>query len=145
MDRPRPLLVAPVSGFPALVLSQLLDAEGPGRMVSLQRLVEEGRLDPGQVAAFRSTWAAIRAAGKEWAEWRSAADGSAAEQLTAIPAESTREIDSAEAARQLGVTPNRVRQLARCGQINARKSGRQWLVDRKDVGLRKALGDGQLR
>jgi excisionase family DNA binding protein len=137
-------LVAPVGGFAAFVLAKVLDDALPSRLVGLQRQAEAGRLHPDLVAEVTSTWSAIREAGRQWSEHRSAVDGSAAEPVTAIPARSA-EIDTDKAADLLGVTPNRVRQLVRGGDIQARKVGRVWLVDRTAIELRREYDSGPVR
>jgi excisionase family DNA binding protein len=42
-------------------------------------------------------------------------------------------ITTAEAARRLGVTPNRVRALIQAKRLKAFKYGREWLIDPKDL------------
>ena len=42
-------------------------------------------------------------------------------------------ISTAEAARRLGVTPNRVRALIDAKRLKAMKLGREWLIDPKDL------------
>lgn len=42
-------------------------------------------------------------------------------------------ITTAEAARRLGVTPNRVRALIEAKRLKAFKYGREWLIDPKDL------------
>ena len=42
-------------------------------------------------------------------------------------------ISTAEAARRLGVTPNRVRALIEAKRLKAFKYGREWLIDPKDL------------
>jgi excisionase family DNA binding protein len=42
-------------------------------------------------------------------------------------------INTAEAARRLGVTPNRVRALIQAKRLKAFKYGREWLIDPKDL------------
>lgn len=132
----RPVLAAPVGGFAARVLAITLDAEMPKRIHSLQQLAASGRLDPNKVAEVVATWAAIREASRQWSD--AAAGDSTADPVTAMP-ECSQEIDTDRAAGLLGVTPNRVRQLARCGELPGRKTGRQWLVDRTAVELRRSI------
>ncbi|MGI5179549.1 helix-turn-helix domain-containing protein [Dactylosporangium sp. CA-152071] len=130
-------LVAPVAGFPAFVLAILLDEHMPARLVSLAKLVEKGHLPPSRLTATRETWAAIRAAGEEWKH--SASAGGSTEALPAeMPSRSSQEIDTATAADLLRVTESRVRQLARSGDIAARKVGGVWLVDRSEIEMRRA-------
>lgn len=133
-----PALVAAVSGFPAFVIANLLEARLPERLVALQRLVEKGQLPPALLAEVTAQWAAIIQAAQEWAQYRAAVDGSTAGPPAAIP-ERSAEIDTAAAAGLLGVTPNRVRQLVRDGSLPARKASRTWLVDRTAVDLRREL------
>ena len=42
-------------------------------------------------------------------------------------------ITTVEAARRLGVTPNRVRALIQAKRLKAFKFGREWLIDPKDL------------
>jgi excisionase family DNA binding protein len=42
-------------------------------------------------------------------------------------------ISTAEAARRLGVTPNRVRALIDAKRLKAMKVSREWLIDPKDL------------
>jgi excisionase family DNA binding protein len=42
-------------------------------------------------------------------------------------------ITTAEAARRLGVTPNRVRALIQAKRLKAFKYGREWLIDPQDL------------
>lgn len=138
----RPQLVAPVGGFPALVIAKLLEDAMPARVVYLQRLIERGHLRPERMTELRETWAAIRSAAREWETWWSAAGDRAAEQVTAVPQGSSgeREVDTTTAACLLGVTPNRVRQLARAGDLPGRRAGRMWLIDRAAAELRRDAG-----
>jgi excisionase family DNA binding protein len=134
----RSQLAAPVSGFAAYAISRLLDETLPARMVNLQKLVEAGKLHPDRLRELRTAWAAIRAASREWTQWRTAVDDTAADLVTAAPGDSQLEIDTARAADLLGVSPNRVRQLARGGVLGGRRVGRTWLVSRTDCELRRS-------
>jgi hypothetical protein len=131
----RPMLSAPVSGFAAFVIVGVLDKSMPERIRHLERLVEAGRLHPNRLRELRHAHAAIRAAADVWREC-AAADDSTAEQATADRPDST-EIDTTTAAELLGVSPNRVRQLARGGLVNGRRIGRTWLVERNSVEIRR--------
>jgi len=42
-------------------------------------------------------------------------------------------ISTAEAARRLGVTPDRVRKMIEAKRLKAIKVGREWLIDPKDL------------
>ena len=132
-----PLLGAHVSGFAAFVLCKMLADQLPGRLVSLTRMAEAGRLDPARVSELTSTWAHIRVAAEAWATWRAAVDESAEDPVAEVDPQSSQEIDTATAATLLQVTESRVRQLARGGVINARRVGRTWLVSRSDCEIRR--------
>lgn len=128
----RPLAVAGVSGFAAVVLAGALAERLPG----LAEQVEAGRAHPAYLAELRQTHAALCEVAAQWRIWRqacaeveaeAAADGSAAVLAAAAGTDST-EIDTDAAAVVLRVSPNRVRQLCRAGRLPARKVGRQWLV-----------------
>lgn len=54
-------------------------------------------------------------------------------------------IGTAEVARCLGVSPQRVRQMVQSGQLSAQKLGRDWLVDEKDLVLVKDRKPGRPR
>jgi excisionase family DNA binding protein len=140
----RPALAAPVAGFGAFVVAKALKRSLPDLLVSLQRMSESGRAHPDLIGEVTATWAAINAAAEEWSQWRTAADGRAAERVTAIPERST-EIDTDTAAGLLHVSPNRIRQLIRGGDLPGRKVGRTWLVDRTAIDLRRELEDGHVR
>lgn len=43
-------------------------------------------------------------------------------------------IDTAEAARRLGITPTRVRQLIRAGRLPATRLGRDWAIEERHLG-----------
>jgi excisionase family DNA binding protein len=136
----RPVLAAPVAGWAAYVIGAVLDDALPARLVALARLVERGQLHPDRLVEVQQAWAAIRAAGQQWKDWRASLDGSTAGPVTAIPAGLvSQEIDTTAAADLLGVTPNRIRQLVRAGDLTGRRVGRTWLVDRASTELRKAV------
>lgn len=127
---PRP---AVARGYAAYFLSVLLDQHGPGHLVALQRRVESGRAHPRLLGQVTEMWADVRAAAQAWAE-EASADGSA-EVLPAEMAADSAEIDTEAAARRLGVSSRRVRQLATAGAIDARKVGRTWAVNSASVRL----------
>jgi excisionase family DNA binding protein len=54
-------------------------------------------------------------------------------------------ISTAEAARRLGVTPNRVRALIDAKRLKAIKVGREWLIDPKDLAAVKIRTPGRPR
>lgn len=140
MTYSRPVLAAPVAGFAAVTIARLLDGAMPNRLVALQSLAEAGKLHPDRVAEVASAWAAIREAARQW----DAAGGSTADPAAAVPPRS-KEIDTDRAAGLLGVTPNRVRQLARSGDLPGRKVARVWLVDRRSVEMRRECNGGLFR
>ena len=148
MNYGAPVLGAHVSGIAAHVIVALLDERMPARLVALQRLASQGRIPEARVAEVASTWAAIREAARHWNDSRNdslaAVDGSAADPAAAMP-EPSQEIDTDRAAGLLGVTPNRVRQLARSGDLPGRKAGGVWLVDRAAVDDRRSVNSGSFR
>ncbi|MDQ7910784.1 helix-turn-helix domain-containing protein [Phytohabitans sp. ZYX-F-186] len=135
----RPLLAAPVSGVAAFVIARVLDAAMPGRMVTLHRLVELGRLRPEQLGEVRRAWAAIDAAGREWDTARRMSAGGHADVDSAdVAAGSDQdEVNTETAAALLGMSTRQVRRLCADGGLNARYVGRSWLVDRASVDLRR--------
>jgi excisionase family DNA binding protein len=54
-------------------------------------------------------------------------------------------ISTAEAARRLGVTANRVRALIEAKRLRAIKVGREWLIDPKDLAAVKNRKPGRPR
>jgi excisionase family DNA binding protein len=54
-------------------------------------------------------------------------------------------ISTAEAARRLGVTTNRVRALIEAKRLKAIKIGREWLIDPKDLAAVKNRKPGRPR
>jgi excisionase family DNA binding protein len=131
----RPPLVAPVGGFAAFVLARVLEDALPSRLVGLQRQVESGNLHPDFLAQVTQAWAAIQEASRQYKQAAASASESAEEVLAEVPAASG-EIDTDRAAGLLRVTPSRVRQLVRSGDLPGRKLGREWLVDRTAIDLR---------
>jgi hypothetical protein len=136
----RPLLATAVGlgslvhGYSAVVLADLLDRHGPDQLVRLQQSVDAGHLPVGYLHEVTQCWADIRAAAALWRSMRSrpavaAADGSVSSPVTATPgALAVEMLDTDQAADLLHVTPNRVRQLIRGGELTGRKAGRTWLV-----------------
>lgn len=139
----RPALVAPVGGFAALVCHRLLAA----RVDQLAASVH-----PDYAAQLRRALAALEQAASQWLEWRreaaeveaeAAADARAAALAAASRAPSA-EVDTAAAARVLGRSANRVRQLCRSGRLPARRAGRVWLVDAGALAAHVEGRDGRL-
>jgi excisionase family DNA binding protein len=54
-------------------------------------------------------------------------------------------IGTAEAARRLGVTPNRVRALISSKRLKATQLGREWMIDAKDLDAVKTRRPGRPR
>jgi excisionase family DNA binding protein len=54
-------------------------------------------------------------------------------------------MNTAEAARKLGVTANRVRALIRSKRLKAVRVGRDWLIDAKDLNAVKKRKPGRPR
>lgn len=127
MSAERPRLVAPVAGAAAAALVVVLDA----RLAVLATLAARGRISSGDLAEAREVFAAIREAASEWVA-RASPERSNETVLSAAPADCS-EIDSAEAAGLLNVSPRRVQQLLAAGELEGRRSGRVWLVSRASV------------
>lgn len=131
------LLGVTLRGFPAFALSALL-----------QRYVPEeawratlAQVAPDRRAALELAVAELQMAAahaRDLGASRAAVNGSAAEEETATEAGSAHELSTDEAAGRLGVTANRVRQLCRAGELQARQVGKTWLVDAASVQLRSA-------
>jgi len=51
-------------------------------------------------------------------------------------------LTTAEAARELGVSGARIRQLAAAGLLNGEKRGRDWMIDAESVEERKRKTEG---
>ena len=54
-------------------------------------------------------------------------------------------ISTAEAAKRLGVTPDRVRKMIVSKRLKAIRVGREWLIDPKDLGALKDRKVGRPR
>lgn len=54
-------------------------------------------------------------------------------------------ISTAEAARRLGVTPNRIRALIDAKRLKATKLGHVWMIDAKDLSAVKKRKPGRPR
>jgi excisionase family DNA binding protein len=129
------LTVAPVGGFGALFLAELIRVHGEQ---FLQRVAEEKRLHPELVAEARRTWAAVEQAGQEWVTWWASVDGSKRPQGAEIAAPSE-VITTREAADMLRISERRVRQLLAEGRLTGTHAGRVWLVDRASVKMLAAV------
>jgi excisionase family DNA binding protein len=131
----RPLLVAPVGGVSAWLLAPIFEAR--------LRELASGQMHPASLAECRETLLALRAASADWQRWRRWLDSEASADErtegpgTEVAAESVPWIDTDEAAGLLGVSPSRVRQLARDGALRARRVGGRWQVDAGAVRLRE--------
>lgn len=134
MTARRPLLAAPVSGFPAVFLAALLRAHGAEY---LRRLEASMRLHPDYVAQVRQVWRAIDQAEEEWLTWCASADGNTEVPVTEAGPSSTW-ITTREAAEMLDVSERRVRQLLDEGRVSGVRAGRAWQVDRASVELHGA-------
>ncbi len=129
-----PRLVAPVSGFAAFALRLALDEVMPARLMRLREQVARGKVHPDRLREVVDAWVSIRRAADEWS---TSARGSAEALPAEMPQDSIREIDTATAGALLGVTPTRVGQLIRAGDLPGRRAGGRWLVPRADVELRR--------
>lgn len=52
-------------------------------------------------------------------------------------------LTTTDVAKKLGVTPRRVQALISSGRLKARRIGRDWLVDAKDIGAVKVRRPGR--
>jgi excisionase family DNA binding protein len=131
MARP---LGASVRGFAAATFALLLDVPLQRRIAELER---SPRVDRRYVDELRVAFAELQQAGEEWQAWRHSisVDGSVSEVLAEIGSGSAQheEITPEEAAGMLTVTASRVRQLLRDKELEGRKVGRSWLVERAAV------------
>lgn len=130
-------LVAPLSGWAALVIARVLDREMPSRLLAVQAEVERGRIDPARLGELRETWAAIREAAAAWAASRDTSPASPASPDRAEVVRESREIDTGTAADILIVSTRRVRQLVATGELPGRQVTRRghlvWLVNEQAV------------
>lgn len=128
---------AVLRGFPAFVVATYLDRQG-----FAEWLRGLAGVHPELRAQLAEALAELELAGAQYKDWRasevgvSAVDGSTAGPVAAAVGGSAHEISTEQAADMLGVTPNRVRQLCRGGQLRARQVGKTWLVDAASVRLR---------
>jgi hypothetical protein len=139
-----PLTVAPVGGYAAAVVAEILDQVLPLRLAHLTRQADAGRIHPEYLRELRLSWLAVRQAADMWLTHSAAVNGSTAGVVAAIAPQST-EIDTEAAAVLLRVTPNRVRQLVRSRRLVARRAGRVWMVDRRSVELYREEAAGVVR
>ncbi|MFB4300639.1 helix-turn-helix domain-containing protein [Actinomadura sp. NTSP31] len=123
------LLAAPVSGYPAAEIAQILGEVLEEVIVRRQR----AGFNPALIADLRTQVATIRLAAQQWREWRVSAGGSTEVVAAGTAPRSPQEITPEQAGALLGVSPSRVRQLLRAGAIEGRKTGRQWLTTRGEV------------
>lgn len=144
MQLTRPLTAAPVAGWPALVCHRML-AERVDQLAA--------GVHPDLAEQLRETLAALRQAGEAWAAWRrsvaeveaEASAGASASAAAAVAGAVSAEVDTTTAAALLGVTPSRVRQLARCRRLPGRKAGRVWLVSAAALAMYAEGRDGRIR
>lgn len=131
---PPPAVLPPAGAAAVLVLLE---------RVGVRRYL--GQMSPAERAAVQEFLRQLPMVARWQQEWDAevrggaSVDGSAEGRLTEAEGMSLQEIDPEEAAVLLSVTPHRVRQLCRSGELIARLVGRNWLVDRASVELR-ALG-----
>jgi excisionase family DNA binding protein len=128
-------LGASVRGFAAWQISLLLDK--PLRM-RIAELECQPRVDGRYMQELREAFTDLRLAGQQWAEWHRAifADESAEAAVTEIGTDSSQHdemITPEEASVLLDVSPSRVRQLLRSGELPGRRVGGRWLIDCSDV------------
>ena len=125
MTEPR-LLVAPVAGWSAVVVDVLLSRH-------LRPLLSG--MTEGQRRELERTRRAVHVAALIWRDATSDIESAQAAPTEAAAGSEDDELDTAEAARELGVSRQRVRQLAERWALDglARKVGRSWLVDRTAV------------
>jgi excisionase family DNA binding protein len=130
----RPLLAAPVAGFPAAFLAALLRTHGPEHLARLQAEIDAGRVHPAYAREVRQAWAAIEHAADEWRTWRVSVDGNA-EPLPAETPAPSQVVSTREAAGMLRISERRVRQLLAEGRLAGEQRGREWQIDRASVAL----------
>lgn len=147
MNGPPPLLCAPVRGFAAFAIAQLLDKHMRPWIASTEPDVAAGRIDPAYVRDVIDAWAHIRAAGDEWARREQAAVSPAypvSPPVGEVAAGS--DVTTTVAAEMLGLkSRQRVGQLLRLGVLRGRlvpRGGRHvWRVDVESIkSLRSADG-----
>lgn len=106
---------------------------------------------PGEVTGdLARLLAVLDRAAAEHARRAVSGASSAGVSVAALPAETASSSDgdgrewlsTGAAAAALGLTDRRVRQLARCGALAGRRSGRRWEVDPESVELRRQRGGG---
>ena len=119
-----------LGGREAWLLSRVVRAD------EVERRLRAAGFGEAHVEPVMDALAAVHAAGNAWhAEMteRAAARGSAALPQAEGPPPSpamTETVTTREAAALLGRSERRVRQLIDCGDLPARRRGRDWLVDR---------------
>lgn len=122
-ERP-PILrdVVPVGGWPAAVMADVL-----------RRWVDDAgdRLDRGRRAVLLGYVEALEDAAQAWRARRDACVAESAKVPDAQVLPRSEQMDTSEVAHALGVTPQRVRQVAE--RLGGERIGGRWVFDRLDV------------
>ncbi len=134
----RPLLVAPVSGLPAIVFANLLN-----RYLPMLLPVLETRHGVLAAADIQDQWAGIVAAAHAQMAWKDAhisATGSGGRSVVPIVSLSADEIPASAAAELLGCSTRRIGQLCAKHVLAGRKVCNRWFIERDSVELHRTGG-----
>ena len=132
-------MCAPVRGFAAFAIAQLLDKHMRAWVAASEPDVAAGRIDSAYVRDVIDAWAHIRAAGDEWARRERAAVSPAFPVSPPVGETAARsEVTTTRAAEMLGLkSRQRVGQLLRLGVLRGRlvrRGGREvWRVDVESI------------
>jgi hypothetical protein len=129
--------VAIIEGRAAFRLSQLL-ARSLRQGLNVRQIVAEARLSPEEQAAVLCAELALSAAGERWR--KSSGNSATRGNDDALPCEA---MSVTAAARVIGRSPRRVRQLAAAGDLAAEKTPRGWMLDRREVVAYGRHGPGE--
>jgi hypothetical protein len=119
--------VAIIEGRAAFRLSQLL-ARSMRQGLNVRQIVAEARLSPEEQAAVLCAELALNSAGERW--WKHSGNSATRGKEDDLPCEA---MSVTAAARVIGRSPRRVRQLAAAGDLAAEKTPHGWMLDRREV------------
>lgn len=116
-----------VTGFPAYVLGEVL-------RLHLGRELDRWGLDEDDRRAVEWIAAGIRRAGQDWRVARAAGASASLdrERVPSVPQSRPELLTTSQAAKELNVTPSRVKQMCEAGMLGQRP-GRDWVISRDEI------------
>jgi hypothetical protein len=129
-----------IDGRAALILSQLL-ARSMRQGLSVRQIVAEARLSSADQAAALRAELALEDAGERWriAQRKPSGNSATPGNDAALPSEA---MSVTAAARVIGRTDRRVRQLIKAGDLSAVLTPRGYMLDRREVVSYRCRRDG---